>query len=592
MLWDESSLYFALDASDDFVNAPAYWQQHWQSDCCQFAFDSFLNGPQQGFDDQDLSYCATRWPTGPMLFHYRIRGRAQEQRGKLRSQHIGFAKRLGGYRYEWAIPWEELAPVSPWIIGRTGFSFSINDNDGGGFKGAMAWTPGVVYALNAAQLGQLEFVGAIGARPGVLEIPPESPNEKRWLLIDGGLGTGKVARLVVRPNKPQKVFGRIKVYRKSTNEIVALSQHSVQAGKPGRECAVFTWFLDPLAFITKHEGETFEIAYESSLGKPTTTPVRFAYTPRGLSVAQPPPVATTASPPTTTGSYLVEKFSGPPPVPVPAPTVPAWKPAASPEAVASDGHSSVTTGPTAQVVPQYRTRSSSSRSMTVSWTAFLVVLLIPLAVAILSRTKLRTAAAAALGVVFLLGIFSLRVSSVSSSTSHQVATATTAPLRQGFTTITGGERPEWVEAKPTLVDGQLYRASAASGRFATRAECEAKLKEAIKKVGDKYIDDSLHPGAAEVLEVSPEYLESRVKVQEYAETVEHSFGPMQQMHALLEFDQGFHREISELWRRARINERLTLAGSLAFAVVIALGAAWGILKRYEVGSQKSEVQVA
>ena len=43
--WGDRGLYFALDVTDDVVNA-ADPKSFWENDCTQFVFDTLLNGPQ------------------------------------------------------------------------------------------------------------------------------------------------------------------------------------------------------------------------------------------------------------------------------------------------------------------------------------------------------------------------------------------------------------------------------------------------------------------------------------------------------------------------------------------------------------------
>jgi len=273
MMWDDGQLYFALEVRDNVVNTPKPTQMGWTNDCCQMIFDSLLNGHETSLDERDLSYCASRDPAGPMFCAYRVSG-GGEAESRLPDTTIRFSSHSGGYIYEWSLPWERLAPVSPWILGRCGFSFTINDNDGADFKGAMAWTQGAIYGLNALKLGQIIFEGAQGHRDAVLELPAEfrsaSPygeHRSSWLELPG-TGSFQAARLVLYSTKPTVLKAALKVYAPGAKEPLA---HGEVAGrvKAGRH-VVCAWDLSGLP-----KGN-YEIEYENSL-VPSATGARIFY---------------------------------------------------------------------------------------------------------------------------------------------------------------------------------------------------------------------------------------------------------------------------------------------------------------------------
>lgn len=247
--WDDQGLYFCLEVMDDVHSAPNADANWWENDCCQFAFDAYLNGPKGGFDEDEQSYLVGDSPKGPIFGAYHLAGQALQRETLLKDRSVKMSVQSDGVRvFEWSMSWEQLAPVSPWLLGRCGFTFSLNDNDGKGFKGAMFWSKGLIYGQDASQFGQLVFDGAQGRKPAALGLRPEvkvtaDDTTGRWLNIPGADPWG-AARLLVNLPDGGQATAKVAVYRAGEKKAVATGKltETLQANVP----AVFTWDLSAL----------------------------------------------------------------------------------------------------------------------------------------------------------------------------------------------------------------------------------------------------------------------------------------------------------------------------------------------------------
>jgi hypothetical protein len=140
-------------------------------------------------------------------------------------------------------------------------------------------------------------------------------------------------------------------------------------------------------------------------------------------------------------------------------------------------------------------------------------------------------------------------------------------------------RPDWVD-RPAMLEEQTYRVEVKSGLYVTPAECQRGLNAAIAAAVERYV--TIYFGderAAALVNLEPAYLRQHLIRQPlYAETVDASVGPMQQLHALLEFDDEMRAELHRLWRQAFVSDRLRYVGGAFSLLLAAIAAAWGYLK--------------
>jgi len=613
MVWDKQSLYFALEVEDDIVNTPLADHSDWENDCCQFAFDGLLNGPFGSFDDQDLSLCASRRPHGPVLSHYRVRGTDGEVHGPLPDKTIRFTRTAEGYIYEWSLPWERLAPVSPWILGRSGFSFTINDNDHEKFDGALGWTNGLIYGLNAEALGEIVFEGALGARDAVLELPQQQAQigraftfyqssgmgpssvvstSNRSFTFHESLGMGHVrppmspnqVAMIVRPAADTDVVGWIKVYRPGQVMPYAVGRpQRIRCGNSQAPMALMMWDLSRLSSGIP-ASEPLYVAFDNSLVKSRTpTPMAFR--------------------PNAPATQIVAGPSSPPPA-----------------------------------VRYYQQNGSMQSRGEMSISADLLMLVtVAVAVVLIGALLVRSGKAGALAAIaFCLALtivasfFSFRASTsevqrraevreklsrIGATVQSQqernfVAKMPLEPVTQqtavrldstpvGETKVAGDappeskatappttapsvdappKKPDWLDAKPAVI-GSTYRVSVKSGLWATPEDCQTALHREIVKSTHRYIDALLGPGASDLADLDAVDLETLVKVGEYSTHTSTSVGLMQQDYALLEFTEPIRQQLLNLWRRAVVNQRLVVLAWVVAGVLLVLLLSYAVLRR-------------
>jgi hypothetical protein len=154
--------------------------------------------------------------------------------------------------------------------------------------------------------------------------------------------------------------------------------------------------------------------------------------------------------------------------------------------------------------------------------------------------------------------------------------------------------PEWVGMKPHLVKSD-YQLPISSGLFVSIPECQRELDQEMKRAADHYIDTFLGENASRVVDIPISYLKKHIKKQEYAQVIHSdSVGPMNQIHALLSFDDDARADFRRRWREAIVTNRLWYAGSGAGLVLALLGTLYGYLRldHKTGGAHKGRLQLA
>jgi len=152
--YDDQFLYFAFEVKDDVqYNEEAFVKNLWMGDSVQIAID-FLNDKSDDFGADDLEY-------GFGLHQGVCRGRLffpQGQKGKKVERTVEKAVRREGDKtfYEIRVPFDCLVDRGR-IGNQIGFSFVVNDSDGGGFSGGLVATRGIYHSKDPGAFGILEL---------------------------------------------------------------------------------------------------------------------------------------------------------------------------------------------------------------------------------------------------------------------------------------------------------------------------------------------------------------------------------------------------------------------------------------------------
>jgi uncharacterized integral membrane protein len=134
--------------------------------------------------------------------------------------------------------------------------------------------------------------------------------------------------------------------------------------------------------------------------------------------------------------------------------------------------------------------------------------------------------------------------------------------------------PDWVESEGVQT-GDTYLVAVSSGPREDKLECRRALDEELDKAVDAYVDKHLEKVCFNNIKASTfvnyelSYIKDNLVKDTHQEVIRVSFGPMHQMHALLEFGSEFQKDLDV--RGEEIDKRWRLTGTaLAVGFVLAL----------------------
>jgi hypothetical protein len=130
-------------------------------------------------------------------------------------------------------------------------------------------------------------------------------------------------------------------------------------------------------------------------------------------------------------------------------------------------------------------------------------------------------------------------------------------------------RPEWLDS-PRNVDNGVTRLAVKAGPYYRPQQCREDLDIQLRKATDEFVCDYLNnPRASILIAYGVDEIKNRFVRERFDEKLETSVGPMNQSHALLEFDEPFCDELQQRWREVKSFSRLLQTG-LGSGIVLLL----------------------
>jgi len=150
--WDERHLFVAAEVTDDAFEQKQRGFAIWQGDCIQMALCPGPPRSESGYGGV-VEFGLALTPGGPQVWQWIPEAR------EVAGAKLVVKRSEGKLVYEAAIPWASLGGWRPAEDASLGWSFTVNDADGDGFRGWLEWTPGVCGSKDAAGFGRLLFEG-------------------------------------------------------------------------------------------------------------------------------------------------------------------------------------------------------------------------------------------------------------------------------------------------------------------------------------------------------------------------------------------------------------------------------------------------
>lgn len=153
--WDAENLYIAAVVKDNKHFQKKKDAMIWEGDCLQFALREYGPGTFAGFDGTEREFALSLQNDGG-TFAFQWGGGGNEAMGK--AVKLTVVRKDGNTVYEAAVPWKEIYLQKQTAGKKMGFSFTVNDNDGDGFKGWLELTPGICGGKDSSAFGFLNLI--------------------------------------------------------------------------------------------------------------------------------------------------------------------------------------------------------------------------------------------------------------------------------------------------------------------------------------------------------------------------------------------------------------------------------------------------
>ncbi|RED87633.1 alpha-L-fucosidase [Cohnella phaseoli] len=172
--WDDDYVYLSASVRDDVHHQPETGDGIWLGDSVQFAISPGAPGSSSSWYEFGMALTSA----GPQLYRWSGIGHSG---GFVTSGQLAIVRNepAGETRYELALPWAELSPISA-ADGAFSLSLLVNDNDGSGRKGWIEWGGGIGGSKDSALFHPAALSGASASR---------SPAENA-IALAGILGSG------------------------------------------------------------------------------------------------------------------------------------------------------------------------------------------------------------------------------------------------------------------------------------------------------------------------------------------------------------------------------------------------------------------
>ncbi len=150
--WDEKFLYIAAKVKDDKHFQKTRGASLWSGDCIQFALVDGGPLPQSRWQDVSIikEFAIAADSNGPYIYSW-----CTKEHGLMANPNIAVNGGDGEIIYEAALPWEHVNVSKPTSGKKLGVSFVVADNDGGGLRGWLEWTPGIFNNKDGSAFGCL-----------------------------------------------------------------------------------------------------------------------------------------------------------------------------------------------------------------------------------------------------------------------------------------------------------------------------------------------------------------------------------------------------------------------------------------------------
>ena len=145
-LWDNKNFYFGLIVNDDIHCNKRKDSSIWAGDSIQFAFDVTPDNINDIFNDYEFGIALTE--NGPVVWRWYPSSK------KIENVELKIRREGNKTIYELKMPFSEI-DFKPGRGKKLGFTFTVNENDGKGFKGWMEWTPGICGYKDSILFGKL-----------------------------------------------------------------------------------------------------------------------------------------------------------------------------------------------------------------------------------------------------------------------------------------------------------------------------------------------------------------------------------------------------------------------------------------------------